>query len=336
MDHERMISSEVIDEEEGLEELSLRPQRLSQYIGQDKIKKEISIYIQAAKNRSEALDHVLLYGPPGLGKTTMAMVIANEMGASIRTTSGPAIEKAGDIVALLNDLEPGGILFIDEIHRLPRFVEEMLYSAMEDYYIDIIIGEGNTARPVHFPLPPFTLIGATTRAGLLSAPLRDRFGIVSHMEYYSTESLSRIVTRTGAVFGAEIVVDGAHEIARRSRGTPRVANRLLKRVRDFAEVEADGVITSPVANEALDMLSVDKEGLDTVDQRMLEVMITLYNGGPVGLNTLAANIGEDAGTIEDMVEPFLLQEGFIQRTPRGRVATEKAYRHLGIPFIQDN
>lgn len=335
MEHERMISSEVIDEEEEFQELSLRPQRLKQYIGQDKIKKEISIYIQAAKNRSEALDHVLLYGPPGLGKTTMAMVIANEMGTSIRTTSGPAIDKAGDIVALLNDLEPGGILFIDEIHRLPRFVEEMLYSAMEDYFIDIIIGEGDTARPVHFPLPPFTLIGATTRAGLLSAPLRDRFGIVSHMEYYSVPNLSRIVTRTSDVLGATIEEDGAVEIARRSRGTPRVANRLLKRVRDYAEVEADGVITSPVANAALNMLSVDTEGLDTVDQRLLEMMISLYNGGPVGLNTLAANIGEDAGTIEDMVEPFLLQNGFIQRTPRGRVVTEKAYQHLGIPFNQD-
>ncbi|SHE90399.1 Holliday junction DNA helicase subunit RuvB [Atopostipes suicloacalis DSM 15692] len=330
-----MISGEVFDETEGTNELSLRPQRLDQYIGQEKIKKEISIYIQAAKNRSEALDHVLLYGPPGLGKTTLAMIIANEMGTSIRTTSGPAIDKAGDIVALLNDLEPGGILFIDEIHRLPRFVEEMLYSAMEDYYIDIIIGEGDTARPVHFSLPPFTLIGATTRAGLLSAPLRDRFGIVSHMEYYTVESLTEIIDRSSSVLNAEIKKEGAVEVARRSRGTPRVANRLLKRVRDYAEVVADGVIEREIASKALDMLSVDKAGLDTVDQQILEMMIELYNGGPVGLNTLAANIGEDPGTIEDMVEPFLLQEGFIQRTPRGRVATEKAYNHFGVPFWRE-
>ncbi|HLR89139.1 MAG TPA: Holliday junction branch migration DNA helicase RuvB [Atopostipes sp.] len=336
MDQERMISGEVFDEVEGANELSLRPQRLDQYIGQEKIKKEVSIYIQAAKNRSEALDHVLLYGPPGLGKTTLAMIIANEMGTSIRTTSGPAIDKAGDIVALLNDLEPGGILFIDEIHRLPRFVEEMLYSAMEDYYIDIIIGEGDTARPVHFSLPPFTLIGATTRAGLLSAPLRDRFGIVSHMEYYTVDSLTEIIYRSSGVLGADIEKEGAVEVAKRSRGTPRVANRLLKRVRDYAEVEADGIIERTVASDALDMLSVDKAGLDTVDQKMLEMIIDLYNGGPVGLNTLAANIGEDMGTIEDMVEPFLLQEGFIQRTPRGRVATEKAYNHLGVPFWRED
>lgn len=335
MDQDRMISDELHDEEEYLDELSLRPQRLDQYIGQEKLKKEINIYIQAAKNRSEALDHVLLYGPPGLGKTTMAMVIANEMGTSIRTTSGPAIDKAGDIVALLNDLEPGGILFIDEIHRLPMFVEEMLYSAMEDFFIDIIIGEGETARPVHFSLPPFTLIGATTRAGLLSAPLRDRFGIVSHMKYYTNESLSEIIHRTSQVLGAEVLEDGAFEIAKRSRGTPRIANRLLKRVRDFAEVEADGLITADVASEALNMLSVDKAGLDSVDQKFLEVIIQLYKGGPVGLNTLSANIGEDIGTIEDMVEPYLLQEGFIQRTPRGRVATEKAYHHLNVPFYNE-
>lgn len=328
MDEERMISGESLDELENIEEISLRPQSLNQYIGQDKIKQELSIYIEAAQNRQEALDHVLLYGPPGLGKTTMAIVIANEMGSSIRTTSGPAIEKAGDIVALLNDLEPGGILFIDEIHRLPRFVEEMLYSAMEDYFIDIIIGEGDTARPVHFPLPPFTLIGATTRAGVLSAPLRDRFGIVSHMEYYSIESLSNIVKRSSRVLNANIEDQGAIEIARRSRGTPRVANRLLKRVRDYAEVRADGIIQGPVATKALDLLNVDREGLDSVDQRMLEVIINLYNGGPVGLNTLSANIGEDTGTIEDMIEPYLIQEGFIQRTPRGRIATEKAFEHI--------
>jgi len=336
VDQERIISGEVFDEAEGSEEISLRPQTLDQYIGQEKLKKEISIYIKAAQKRQEALDHVLLYGPPGLGKTTMAMVIANEMGTSIRTTSGPAIDKAGDIVALLNDLEPGGILFIDEIHRLPRFVEEMLYSAMEDYYIDIIIGEGDTARPVHFSLPPFTLIGATTRAGLLSAPMRDRFGIVSHMAYYTIQSLGKIIHRTSNVLGANVEELGAIEVARRSRGTPRVANRLLKRVRDYAEVEADGIITESVASDALDMLNVDTAGLDTVDQKILEVIIKLYSGGPVGLNTLAANVGEDMGTIEDMVEPYLLQEGFIQRTPRGRIATEKAYRHLNLPFWEED
>lgn len=327
MDQDRIVSGENVDEIETTEEISLRPQTLEQYIGQEKLKNEMSIYIEAAQNRQEALDHVLLYGPPGLGKTTMAMVIANEMGTTIRTTSGPAIEKAGDIVALLNDLEPGGILFIDEIHRLPRFVEEMLYSAMEDFFIDIIIGEGDTARPVHFPLPPFTLIGATTRAGILSAPLRDRFGIISHMKYYSVENLSQIVKRSSRVLNAQIEEEGSIEIAKRSRGTPRIANRLLKRVRDYAEVKADGIIVGPVASEALNMLNVDKEGLDSVDQRMLEVIIKLYNGGPVGLNTLSANIGEDMGTIEDMIEPYLIQEGFIQRTPRGRVATEKAFDH---------
>ncbi|MDN6194953.1 MAG: Holliday junction branch migration DNA helicase RuvB [Atopostipes suicloacalis] len=332
MDQDRIVSGENVDEMETFQEVSLRPQNLQQYIGQDKIKKELSIYIEAAQNREEALDHVLLYGPPGLGKTTMAMVIANEMGTSIRTTSGPAIEKAGDIVALLNDLEPGGILFIDEIHRLPRFVEEMLYSAMEDYFIDIIIGEGDTARPVHFPLPPFTLIGATTRAGILSAPLRDRFGIVSHMEYYSIKDLSEIVKRSSRVLNAKVEEKGAIEIAKRSRGTPRVANRLLKRVRDYAEVKATGVIEGIVASKALDMLNVDKEGLDSVDQQMLEVIIKLYKGGPVGLNTLSANIGEDMGTIEDMIEPYLIQEGFIQRTPRGRVATEKAFDHIDVHF----
>lgn len=328
MDQERMVSGNTHDEIERTEELTLRPQQLSQYIGQDKIKNELAIYIEAAQNRQEALDHVLLYGPPGLGKTTMALVIANEMGTSIRTTSGPAIEKAGDIVALLNDLEPGGILFIDEIHRLPRFVEEMLYSAMEDFFVDIIIGEGDTARPVHFPLPPFTLIGATTRAGVLSAPLRDRFGIISHMEYYSVESLAQIVKRSSQVLNAAIQEDGAVEIAKRSRGTPRVANRLLKRVRDYAEVKAQGIIEGSIAYDALNVLNVDKEGLDSVDQRILEVIITLYSGGPVGLNTLSANIGEDMDTIEDMIEPYLIQEGFIQRTPRGRVATEKAFDHV--------
>lgn len=332
MDSEdRLTSEDLLSAAEGSLEKSLRPQYFDQYIGQDKIKQELLIYIEAAKNREEALDHVLLYGPPGLGKTTMAMVIANEMNAIIRTTSGPAIEKPGDLVALLNDLEPGGILFIDEIHRLPRVVEEMLYSAMEDYFIDIIIGQGETAHPVHFPLPPFTLIGATTRAGTLSAPLRDRFGILSHMEYYAEQDLKEIVERTADVLNTQTDETGAIELARRSRGTPRIANRLLKRVRDYAEVVGEGIVNEDIASKALDLLRVDSHGLDTVDQKLLMTMITLYNGGPVGLNTLSANIGEEMETIEDMVEPYLLKEGFIQRTPRGRVATAKAYRHFDLP-----
>lgn len=328
MTDERLISSEEQSDEQ---EWTLRPQSLDQYIGQRQTKEELNIYIQAAKQRQEALDHVLLYGPPGLGKTTLALVIAREMGTDIRTTSGPAIEKAGDLVALLNDLRPGGILFIDEIHRLPRFVEEMLYSAMEDFYIDIIIGEGETARPVHFPLPPFTLIGATTRAGALTAPLRDRFGILIHMDYYSPEELTQVIERSAKVLGIKISRDGAHEIASRSRGTPRIANRLLKRVRDVAEVESNGLVSQELARYALDLLAVDEMGLDTIDQKMLRMMIELYQGGPVGLNTISANIGEDTDTIEDMVEPYLLQEGFIKRTARGRQVTLKAYDHLDYP-----
>lgn len=330
-DENRILSGESFEEEE-LAEMSLRPQYLDEYIGQEAIRREISVYIQAAKNRQESLDHVLLYGPPGLGKTTMAMVIANEMGTSIRTTSGPAIDKSGDLVALLNDLEPAGILFIDEIHRMPRFVEEMLYSAMEDFYIDIIIGEGETARPVHFPLPPFTLIGATTRAGSLSAPLRDRFGILAHMDYYTVDDLQTILMRSARVLHANINEAGAEEIARRSRGTPRIANRLLKRVRDFAEIEGDGVVDQVTAHHALELLHVDKEGLDKLDHELLRTIIDMYNGGPVGLNTLSAYISEDVETIEDMVEPYLLQEGFIRRTSRGRVATKKAYEHFGLEY----
>lgn len=328
---ERIISGDSEGNQEEIVEKSLRPQYLSQYIGQNKVKKELSIYIEAAKLREEALDHVLLYGPPGLGKTTMAMVIANELGVNIRTTSGPAIEKSGDLVALLNDLEAGDVLFIDEIHRLPKIVEEVLYSAMEDYFIDIIVGEGPNAHPVHFPLPPFTLVGATTRAGQLSAPLRDRFGIVSHMEYYTVVDLTDIVLRSADIFQTRIDQSGAVEIARRSRGTPRVANRLLKRVRDYAQVEADGIVTKQIANSALKMLQVDDKGLDIVDQKLLKMMIESYNGGPVGLSTIAANISEEIETIEDMVEPFLLQNSLLQRTPRGRIVTALGYEHLGYP-----
>ncbi len=327
---DRIISSEV-GEEESFEK-SLRPRFLAQYIGQEKVKEELTIYIQAAKNREEALDHVLLYGPPGLGKTTMAMVIANEMAVNIRTTSGPAIEKPGDLIATLNELEPGDVLFVDEIHRLPRIAEEMLYSAMEDFYVDIMVGQGTTAHPVHFPLPPFTLIGATTRAGMLSAPLRDRFGIVSHMEYYLEKDLKEIVLRSADIFDTEIVETGAIEIARRSRGTPRIANRLLKRVRDFAQVEGDGVIDQAIADKALSLLQVDGAGLDYVDQKLIKTMIELYGGGPVGLSTLSVNIGEEQETVEDMYEPYLIQKGFLKRTPRGRIATARSYEHFGYPY----
>ncbi|MGM0219198.1 Holliday junction branch migration DNA helicase RuvB [Enterococcus sp. AZ126] len=325
---ERLLSAQTSAGEESLEK-SLRPQFLEQYIGQDKVKQELTIYIEAARNREEALDHTLLYGPPGLGKTTMAMVIANEMHVNIRTTSGPAIERAGDLVAILNELEPGDVLFIDEIHRLPRIVEEMLYSAMEDFYVDIMVGQGTTAHPVHFPLPPFTLIGATTRAGMLSAPLRDRFGIISHMEYYETQDLKEIVLRSADIFQTEIVEEGAFEIARRSRGTPRIANRLLKRVRDFAQVQSNGTIDRSIADQALTLLQVDHQGLDYVDQKLLKTMIELYGGGPVGLSTLAVNISEETETVEDMYEPYLIQKGFIKRTPRGRIATALAYEHFG-------
>ena len=313
-------------------EKSLRPQLLSQYIGHRKVKQELQIYIEAARNREEPLDHVLLYGPPGLGKTTMAMVIANEMTVNIRTTSGPAIERPGDLVAILNELEAGDVLFIDEIHRLPRVVEEMLYSAMEDFYVDIMVGQGPTAHPVHFPLPPFTLIGATTRAGMLSAPLRDRFGIISHMEYYDEQDLQEIVLRSSDIFQTEIIEEGALEIARRSRGTPRIANRLLKRVRDFAQVQGDGKIDRPIADQALTLLQVDQAGLDYVDQKLLRTMIELYGGGPVGLSTLSVNIGEERETVEDMYEPYLIQKGFLKRTPRGRIATAYAYEHFGYDY----
>ncbi|MCM0598642.1 Holliday junction branch migration DNA helicase RuvB [Periweissella fabalis] len=326
---EQIYQQGVQNDQENSLEKSLRPQKFAEYIGQEAVKNELQVYIKAARSREEALDHVLLYGPPGLGKTTLAMVIANEMEVGLKTTSGPAIEKTGDLLALLNELQPGDILFIDEIHRLPTTVEEMLYSAMEDYFVDIVIGQGPTAHPVHFPLPPFTLIGATTRAGMLSAPLRDRFGIVEHMSYYNVAELEEIVKRTADIFHSSIASSGAHEIGRRSRGTPRIANRLLKRVRDFALVAGKEAIDVEIVNHALQILNVDQMGLDQTDIKLLTTMITQYNGGPVGIGALAANIGEEIETLESMYEPYLLQIGFVQRTPRGRVATVKAYDHLG-------
>lgn len=331
-DEHELVSGKTTGKAESAFELTLRPQNLADYIGQAKIKHELNIYIKAAKEREEALDHVLLYGPPGLGKTTLAMVITNELGVNIKTTSGPAIEKPGDLVALLNELKPGDVLFIDEIHRLPKVVEEMLYSAMEDYYIDIVIGEGPTAHPVHFPLPPFTLIGATTRAGMLSAPLRDRFGIVEHMSYYNQDELTRIIFRSAGIFQTKIEDEGAHELALRSRGTPRIANRLLKRVRDFAQVAGKGSIDLVSVRQALKLLQIDDQGLDEIDRKLLLTMINYYHGGPVGLKTIAANIGEEKLTIEEMYEPYLLQIGYLTRTARGRMVTAAAYKHLGLEY----
>lgn len=329
----RIIETNIQNEDIELEG-SLRPQLLKDYIGQQKAKESLKVYIEAAKLRNEALDHVLLYGPPGLGKTTLAGIIANEMNVNIKITSGPAIEKPGEMAAILNNLQEGDILFVDEIHRLNRQVEEVLYPAMEDFCIDIMIGKGPTARSIRLDLPHFTLVGATTRAGLLTAPLRDRFGVLHHLEYYTVEELSSIIMHSAEVLNVFIEPEGAMELARRSRGTPRLANRILKRVRDFAQVKYDGVITKNVAVETLDILEVDKMGLDQIDRNILKTMIFKFGGKPVGLDTLAAAIGEDAGTIEDVYEPYLLKNGFINRTPRGRVVTDNAYKHLGLEIPQ--
>ncbi|NVY97106.1 Holliday junction branch migration DNA helicase RuvB [Lactobacillus sp. DCY120] len=330
MDSQDLTNDSVLDDQEQAVEKSLRPQFFRQYIGQERIKYELQVYIKAAQKREEALDHVLLYGPPGLGKTTLALVIANELGVNLRSTTGPSIEKAGDLVAILSELQAGDVLFIDEIHRLPKNIEEILYSAMEDFFIDIVVGQGAQAHAIHYPLPPFTLIGATTQAGQLSAPLRERFGIVEHLIYYDEADLTQIILRSADVLQVEIEPEAAHALARRSRGTPRVANRLLKRVRDFAQVADQDRIQAALVQKTLDQLQVDSAGLNSGDRKLLQMMIDLYQGGPLGLKTMAVNIGEEQETVEAVYEPYLLQQGFLKRTVRGRMVTNKAYQHLGL------
>jgi Holliday junction DNA helicase RuvB len=329
---DRLVAATETGTREEVTDRSLRPRALKEYVGQEVMREQMGIFVAAARGRGEPLDHTLIFGPPGLGKTTLAHIIANEMGGDLKSTSGPVLEKAGDIAALMTNLEPGDVLFIDEIHRLSPVVEEILYPAMEDYQLDIMIGEGPAARSIKLELPPFTLVGATTRAGLLTSPLRDRFGIVQRLEFYTVPELAHIVERAAGILNIQVAAAGALEIARRARGTPRIANRLLRRVRDFAEVKADGVVTETVAQQALDMLSVDREGFDQLDRRLLLALIEKFDGGPVGVESLAAAISEERGTIEDVLEPYLIQQGYIMRTPRGRMATRSAYLHFGLPY----